>query len=212
MTRWRQPAVSVRNHFGTHGKALQAGSLLVAMMRLYAKGLSRDRLVVLLTVSQTKVIVGAESAVPCPSYVVDSFLAFAVQRIVAPAELELEFRLALAQSALQVSTQFSMAYPTSEKQNGLALDGIIPANNNNNNNNNSMLHRQHSPVDEKAEGPVAPPPMTDNIITKDGFELHPQPTSDPLDPLNWSRFQKHSVLAIVMLMVCISRQFRGHPY
>ncbi|PLN78451.1 MFS general substrate transporter [Aspergillus taichungensis] len=29
--------------------------------------------------------------------------------------------------------------------------------------------------------------------------LHPQPTSDPLDPLNWSAFQKNSILGIVML-------------
>lgn len=28
---------------------------------------------------------------------------------------------------------------------------------------------------------------------------HPQATSDPLDPLNWSSFRKHTILAIVML-------------
>ncbi|KAH8697835.1 putative MFS transporter [Talaromyces proteolyticus] len=35
----------------------------------------------------------------------------------------------------------------------------------------------------------------DNKTTK----THPQPTSDPLDPLNWSNFQKHLILSIVML-------------
>ncbi len=33
---------------------------------------------------------------------------------------------------------------------------------------------------------------------KDGIRVHPQPTSDPLDPLNWSPWKKHSILAIVM--------------
>lgn len=36
-------------------------------------------------------------------------------------------------------------------------------------------------------------------VTKDGIKLHPQPTSDPLDPLNWSSLRKHTVLGIVML-------------
>ncbi|KAL1997927.1 hypothetical protein VTN02DRAFT_415 [Thermoascus thermophilus] len=35
-------------------------------------------------------------------------------------------------------------------------------------------------------------------VTKDGIRLHPQPTSDPLDPLNWSRLRKHTILGIVM--------------
>ena len=35
-------------------------------------------------------------------------------------------------------------------------------------------------------------------VTKDGMRLHPQPTSDPLDPLNWSSFKKHLILGIVM--------------
>ncbi|KAF2431242.1 major facilitator superfamily transporter [Tothia fuscella] len=37
-------------------------------------------------------------------------------------------------------------------------------------------------------------------LSKDGIKLHPQPTSDPLDPLNWSSFKKHSILAIVMAL------------
>lgn len=35
-------------------------------------------------------------------------------------------------------------------------------------------------------------------VNKNGIKLHPQPTSDALDPLNWSKFQKHVILAIVM--------------
>lgn len=38
------------------------------------------------------------------------------------------------------------------------------------------------------------------VVEHDGFRLHPQPTSDPLDPLNWSSFRKHSILAIVMAL------------
>ncbi|KAI9809782.1 MAG: hypothetical protein M1825_000215 [Sarcosagium campestre] len=35
-------------------------------------------------------------------------------------------------------------------------------------------------------------------ITKHGVKVHPQPTSDPLDPLNWSAWRKNGILAIVM--------------
>ncbi|KAI4215982.1 MAG: hypothetical protein LQ351_001478 [Letrouitia transgressa] len=38
-------------------------------------------------------------------------------------------------------------------------------------------------------------------ILKDGMRLHPQPTSDPLDPLNWSSLKKHTILAIVMFLL-----------
>ena len=56
-------------------------------------------------------------------------------------------------------------------------------------------------IKEKFErSSIAPPPVTDNIVTRDGFRLHPQPTTDPLDPLNWTFFQKHTILGIVMLM------------
>lgn len=37
------------------------------------------------------------------------------------------------------------------------------------------------------------------ILSKHGIRLHPQPVvSDPLDPLNWSAWRKHTILAIVM--------------
>lgn len=37
-------------------------------------------------------------------------------------------------------------------------------------------------------------------VLKDGVRTHPQPTTDPLDPLNWSSAKKHTILAIVMYM------------
>ena len=40
----------------------------------------------------------------------------------------------------------------------------------------------------------------ETAIKKNGVKLHPQPTSDPLDPLNWTSFRKHSVLGIVMYL------------
>lgn len=39
-----------------------------------------------------------------------------------------------------------------------------------------------------------------HIVSKDGVVLHPQPTADALDPLNWSTYKKHSILAIVMYL------------
>jgi hypothetical protein len=35
-------------------------------------------------------------------------------------------------------------------------------------------------------------------LSRNGVPLHPQPTDDPLDPLNWTSFKKHIILAIVM--------------
>lgn len=68
----------------------------------------------------------------------------------------------------------------------------------------SSLEEGPAPVGtltEKLEaGTVAPsPPNVENVVTRDGIRVHPQPTTDPLDPLNWSFVQKHSILAIVML-------------
>ncbi|KAF7593294.1 hypothetical protein BBP40_011673 [Aspergillus hancockii] len=42
-------------------------------------------------------------------------------------------------------------------------------------------------------------PDSSNAVEQDGVKIHPQPTSDSLDPLNWSRNQKYSILGIVML-------------
>jgi hypothetical protein len=35
-------------------------------------------------------------------------------------------------------------------------------------------------------------------LSRNGVQLHPQPTTDPLDPLNWSNLRKYTILAIVM--------------
>lgn len=64
---------------------------------------------------------------------------------------------------------------------------------------------------EKENGGVSPEKQDDHdvlsggvddiaMVMKDGIRLHPQPTSDPLDPLNWSTFQKNCILAIVMAL------------
>ena len=64
----------------------------------------------------------------------------------------------------------------------------------------------HQPLNEKLEDTTvaSPPSAVENLVTRDGFRLHPQPTTDPLDPLNWSSFQKHTILAIVMFKYCSS--------
>lgn len=35
---------------------------------------------------------------------------------------------------------------------------------------------------------------------RDAVSTHPQPTQDPLDPLNWTWRRKHAILSIVMFM------------
>lgn len=34
--------------------------------------------------------------------------------------------------------------------------------------------------------------------SKETIPVHPQATTDPLDPLNWTSFKKHTILGIVM--------------
>lgn len=55
-------------------------------------------------------------------------------------------------------------------------------------------------MSEKADGTITSPlaPAADNVVIRNGIRLHPQPTTDPLDPLNWSRTQKNTILAITM--------------
>ncbi|KAL2828827.1 major facilitator superfamily domain-containing protein, partial [Aspergillus pseudoustus] len=43
-----------------------------------------------------------------------------------------------------------------------------------------------------------PPAINVEPVEQDGVRVHPQPTADPLDPLNWSRLQKNTILGIVM--------------
>ncbi|KAI9832279.1 MAG: hypothetical protein M1819_004457 [Sarea resinae] len=58
-----------------------------------------------------------------------------------------------------------------------------------------MEDEEPSGLEDKEAGEVL-----ETGLTKDGMMLHPQPTADPLDPLNWSSFRKHSILGIVMWM------------
>lgn len=46
----------------------------------------------------------------------------------------------------------------------------------------------------RPDAPIIP------TLTRRGERLHPQPTSDPLDPLLWSTTRKHSMLAVVMAL------------
>lgn len=55
-------------------------------------------------------------------------------------------------------------------------------------------------LDEKAFVAPEPSHIDGAGISKDGMRVHPQPTADPLDPLNWSSFKKHTILAIVMYL------------
>lgn len=56
--------------------------------------------------------------------------------------------------------------------------------------------------DDKEKAEIAPglvDTVIEGAVTKDGLKVHPQPTTDPLDPLNWSRWRKGCILSIVML-------------
>jgi hypothetical protein len=50
----------------------------------------------------------------------------------------------------------------------------------------------HTPVDQGSQI------LYNAAVNKNGIRLHPQPTADSLDPLNWSSLQKHGILSIVM--------------
>lgn len=55
-----------------------------------------------------------------------------------------------------------------------------------------------SAINEKQSVPVELGVIGETTIEQNGVKIHPQPTSDPLDPLNWSRLEKHTILGIVM--------------
>ena len=73
---------------------------------------------------------------------------------------------------------------------------------------NSMDEKKEGvAVDEGADnslatnnGPVETGESIEVAVVKDGVPVHPQPTGDPLDPLNWATWQKHVILGIVMWM------------
>lgn len=54
---------------------------------------------------------------------------------------------------------------------------------------------------KRAEAHVQVMPTQTEVMSSSedaGIALHPQPVDDALDPLNWSTFHKHTILAIVM--------------
>ena len=54
-------------------------------------------------------------------------------------------------------------------------------------------------VDEKQSHDHGYGSISEAACEHNGVELHPQPTDDQLDPLNWSTLQKNTILGIVML-------------
>lgn len=60
-------------------------------------------------------------------------------------------------------------------------------------------------MDEKQPVPTELGVMGDTTLEQNGFKIHPQPTSDPLDPLNWSRLEKHTILGIVMFKSVLAK-------
>ncbi|KAF9893223.1 hypothetical protein FE257_011646 [Aspergillus nanangensis] len=54
-------------------------------------------------------------------------------------------------------------------------------------------------TDEKGEKTQDMITTEKHDIEQNGLKIHPQPTADPLDPLNWSRLQKNTILGIVMV-------------
>lgn len=62
-----------------------------------------------------------------------------------------------------------------------------------------MVEKDGSPYDVSNEKGNFPH-VEHHIVSKDGVILHPQPTGDALDPLNWSACKKHFILAIVMYL------------
>lgn len=60
---------------------------------------------------------------------------------------------------------------------------------------------KHDDQNEKGTQPTGDTANELIVIGRDGFQLFPQPVlKDPLDPLNWSKVQKNSILAIVMAL------------
>lgn len=68
----------------------------------------------------------------------------------------------------------------------------------------NMVERDGFPssndVVDNEKGNVVPHVEHHHIVSKDGVVLHPQPTADALDPLNWSLYKRHTILAIVMFL------------
>lgn len=63
-----------------------------------------------------------------------------------------------------------------------------------------MVERDEFPSNDVGNEKGSIPHVEHHIVSKDGVVLHPQPTADALDPLNWSAWKKNSILAIVMYL------------
>lgn len=63
-----------------------------------------------------------------------------------------------------------------------------------------MVERDEFPSNDVSNEKGSVPHVEHHIVSKDGVVLHPQPTADALDPLNWSAWKKNSILAIVMYL------------
>ena len=64
----------------------------------------------------------------------------------------------------------------------------------------SIVERDRFPSNNVDNEKGNVPHVEHHIVSKDGIVLHPQPTADALDPLNWSLWKKHTILAIVMYL------------
>jgi hypothetical protein len=57
------------------------------------------------------------------------------------------------------------------------------------------------PVEGQADGGEPGQITAEVLLDPNGFKLFPQPVrGDDLDPLNWTSFQKHVILSIVMAL------------
>lgn len=60
-----------------------------------------------------------------------------------------------------------------------------------------MAERDEFPSNDVDNEKGNVPHVEHHIVLRDGVVLHPQPTADALDPLNWSACKTNSILAIV---------------
>lgn len=68
----------------------------------------------------------------------------------------------------------------------------------------ALKHKNLQP-DEVSIQQNGTPTLSTIVVVRDGRTLHPQPTTDPLDPLNWPSMRKNTILAIVMAMFVNTR-------
>lgn len=74
----------------------------------------------------------------------------------------------------------------------------------------SMPSKEYGIMEEKKDSEILAPAYDTEVgivqeygAVREGIELQPKPTTDPLDPLNFSRGRKWACLAIVMTMLVL---------